>query len=755
MNDKDKKPVTIESIIEAVKSYQPDADFEMLERAYLVAKEGHQTQTRASGEPYINHPLNVAAILTELQLDDTTIAAALLHDVAEDTLFTIEEIQDMFGDEMALLIDGVTKIGKIPISLVKKKDPAKSKVDAERAKLKEEQTLETYRKMIIAMAKDIRVIMIKLADRLHNMRTLKFMRPEKQKRIAQETLEIYAPLANRLGISSIKWELEDLSLRYLEPEVYYNLVKNVVQKRKDRQIYITEAVRQIEEEFDDLDIHASISGRAKHFYSIYKKMKRDNKDIGEIYDLSAIRILVDDVKECYHVLGIIHSHWKPIPGRFKDYIAVPKSNGYRSLHTTVMVLGYPIEIQIRTYAMHQISEYGVAAHWKYKEAGKSVKTNSADQKMSWLHQMVQLQHEIKDPKEYLEALKIDIFSDEIFVFTPAGDLLNLPQGSNPIDFAYRIHSQVGHHCVGAKVNGKMVPLEYKLHTGDYVEIITNRSNNGPSQDWLNIVASSDTRAKIRSWFKRENREENIQHGQQLINDELKKLGYIPKELLKENRLAKIAEQMNIGTEEDLLAQVGYNSAHLNGVIAKLIEMRKKELAENTPPDISEMLKEIKIPAQNVNAKNDSGILVEGESGFVVRLAKCCNPIPGDEISGYITRGRGVSVHRVDCPNILKGAELDRMIEVSWANSKENVYVVEIEIVCNDKSGALTEILAIPATLQLNIHSVHASPNKSNKTSTIRLGIEVRNSDDVSRIMTQMRRVKDVYSVTRPITPSGD
>ena len=756
MNDKDKKPVTIESIIAAVKSYQPDADLDMIERAYLVAKEGHQTQTRASGEPYINHPLNVAAILTELQLDDTTIAAAILHDVAEDTLFKLDEIKDMFGDEVALLIDGVTKIGQIPISLVKKKDPAKSKVDAERAKLKEEQTLETYRKMIIAMAKDIRVIMIKLADRLHNMRTLKFMREEKQKRIARETLEIYAPLANRLGISSIKWELEDLSLRYLEPEVYYNLVKTVDQKRKDRQIYITEAVRQIEEEFDDLDIHASISGRAKHFYSIYKKMVRDNKEIGEIYDLSAIRILVDDVKECYHVLGIIHSRWKPIPGRFKDYIAVPKTNGYRSLHTTVMVLGYPIEIQIRTYAMHQISEYGVAAHWKYKESGKSVKVgNSSDQKMSWLHQMVQLQREIKDPKEYLEALKIDIFSDEIFVFTPAGDLLNLPQGSNPIDFAYRIHSQVGHHCVGAKVNGKMVPLEYKLHTGDYVEIITNRSNNGPSRDWLNIVASSDTRQKIRAWFKRENREENIQHGQQLINDELKKLGYNSKELLKDNRLEKIAAQMNIGTEEDLLAQIGYNTVHLNGIITKLIELHKKDLAENTPPDISEMLKEIKIPAQEGKKKSDSGILVEGESGFVVRLAKCCNPIPGDEISGYITRGRGVSVHRVDCPNILKSIELDRMIEVSWANTKENTYTVEIEIVCNDKSGALTEILAVPATLHLNIKSVHAAPNKSNKTSTIRLGIEVKNSDDVNRILAQMRRVKDVYSVTRPINLPND
>ena len=755
MNDKDKKPVTIESIINAVKSYQPDADIDMIERAYLVAKEGHQNQVRASGEPYIVHPLNVAMILTELQLDDKTIAAAILHDVVEDTLFTQEEIIEMFGDEISLLIDGVTKIGQIPISLVKKQDPAKSKADIERAKLKEEQKLETYRKMIIAMAKDIRVIMIKLADRLHNMRTLKYTSAEKQKRIAKETLEIYAPLANRLGISSIKWELEDLSLRYLEPEIYYNLVKNVDQKRRDRQIYITEAVKQIEEEFDDMDIHASISGRAKHFYSIYKKMSREHKDIGGIYDLYAVRILVDDVKDCYHVLGIIHSRWKPIPGRFKDYIAVPKTNGYRSLHTTVMVLGYPLEIQIRTYAMHQISEYGVAAHWKYKEAGGSVKTNSADQKMSWLHQMVQLQREIKDPKEYLEALKIDIFSDEIFVFTPAGDLLTLPQGSNPIDFAYRVHTQVGHHCVGAKVNGKMVPLEYKLHTGDYVEIITNRSNNGPSQDWLNIVASSDTRTKIRSWFKKENREENIQRGQQLITDELKKLSYSPKEMLKDNRLEKIAEQMGIDDEEDLLAQVGYNSAHLNGVILKLVEFHKKELAEKHSPEESEILKEIRPKNSSGDNKNDGGILVEGESGFVVRLAKCCNPIPGDEISGYVTRGRGVSVHRVDCPNILKGVELDRMIEVSWANSRENTYTVEIEIVCNDQSGVLSEVLAVPATFQLNIESVHATPNKSNKTSTIRLGIEVRNSGDVERIMNQMRRLRNIYSVTRPINQGGD
>ena len=730
MNDKGKKPVTIDSILATVKSYQPDADLETIERAYLVAAEGHRGQTRVSGEAYINHPLCVAEILTELQLDDVTIAAAILHDVVEDTIFTQDEIDDMFGAEIGLLIDGVTKLGKIPF------------------KSKEDQQLETYRKMIIAMAKDIRVIMIKLADRLHNMRTLKFMREDKRKRIAQETMDLYAPLANRLGISNIKWELEDLSLRYLEPEIYYDLVENVKQKRQERQIYITEAVRQIEEEFDDLDIHAQISGRAKHFYSIYKKMLRDGKEIGEIYDLSAVRILVDDVKDCYNVLGVIHAKWKPIPGRFKDYIAMPKSNGYRSLHTTVMALGYPLEIQIRTFAMHQISEYGVAAHWKYKEVGKnSTANNSGDKKMSWLRQMVNLQKEIKDPKEYLEALKLDIFSDEVFVFTPTGDVHALPAGSNPIDFAYRIHTEVGHHCVGAKVNGKQVPLEYKLQNGDMIEISTNRNNHGPSRDWLNIVASSDTRAKIRSFFKRENREENIFHGKQIIENELKRLGYFPKDFMKNHFIEKIAKNKNI-LPDDLFAQVGYGGISLNSIIMKLVELHKKEISKNISPDISEILKEIK--PNEKNKKSSTGILVEGESGFFVRLAKCCNPIPGDEIFGYITHGRGVTVHRVDCKNIFRDTDLNRIIEVSWENNFESTYTVEIEIICVDRAGVLNEIFAVPAELNFNIRSVHATPNKSNKTSTVNLGIDVNDSSQVEKIMNRLRRIKDIYSVSRPI-----
>ena len=726
MNDKDREPVTIDSIKEKVKNYMPNADFDKIDRAYLVAEEGHRGQVRISGEPYIIHPLSVAEILTELQLDDSTICAAILHDVVEDTLFTLDEIRDMFGEEVALLIDGVTKLGMIQF------------------KSKEDRQLETYRKMIVATAKDIRVIIIKLADRLHNMRTLKFMREDKRKRIARETMELYAPLANRLGISNIKWELEDLSLRYLEPEIYYEMVENVKQKRKERQIYISEAVRQIEEVFDDLEIKASISGRAKHFYSIYKKMMRDNKEIGEIYDLSAVRILVDTIPECYNVLGVIHSRWKPIPGRFKDYIAVPKSNGYRSLHTTVMALGYPLEIQIRTYTMHQISEYGVAAHWKYKENGKNaVASKKSDQKMSWLGQMVQMQKEFKDPKEYFEALKVDVFSDEVFVFTPTGDILSLPKGSNPIDFAYRVHTEVGHHCVGAKVNGKLVPLDYKLQNGDSVEIMTNRSNHGPNRDWINIVASSDTRSKIRAWFRRENRPENIAQGKLQIETELKRLNYNVKELMKESRLKDAATKLNFSTVDDMLAVLGYGGINLRGVTTKLIEGYEKDTSDKTS-EVTKILQEFE---PETSRKSDDGILVDGKSGFLVRLAKCCKPIPGDEIFGYVTRGNGVSVHRVDCPNI-SNVEMSRSIDVAWEKNFDTNYTVEIEIVCANKSGTLTSVLSVPSSMKLNIRSIYAAPNDN--ASTINLSLYVHNSAQVEQLMAKIRLISNVYSVTRPV-----
>ena len=734
MNNKANEIVAIEDIIEQERKIQPDADLDVIYSAYELARKAHEGQKRASGEEYIIHPLNVAKILCDLNLDEATISAALLHDVVEDTTYTIEEMQEQFGDEIAMLIDGVTKLGKIEY------------------KSKEEQQLENYRKLFLAMAKDIRVILIKLADRLHNMRTLKYMREDKQKRIARETIEIYAPLANRLGISSIKWELEDLCLRYLEPEIYYDLVESVKQKRRERQEFIDSASRQLTEKMDEGGITAEIRGRAKHFYSIYKKMKRDNKDISEIYDLSAVRVLVDSVRDCYAVLGMIHAMWKPMPGRFKDYIAMPKSNGYQSLHTTVMTRGYPLEIQIRTFQMHRVSEYGVAAHWKYKESGKSiVATDSYDQKLSWLRQMVNLQQELSDPREYVEALEVDVFSDEVFVFTPKGDVIDLPKGSIPLDFAYRIHTEVGHHCVGAKVNGKLVPLEYKLKNGDIISIITNKANNGPSPDWLNIVASSETRNKIRGWFKKARREENIERGMGMLEKEAKRLGYEPKQLLKSGRLLEVAKKLNIPQEEDLLAAVGYGGITINGILSKLIELHKKELKDTANPDISKLLSELK-PTQGTMKKSSHGILVEGESGFLVRLARCCNPIPGDPIVGYITRGRGVSVHRADCPNVLGDmGDFSRVIEVDWDIGLDKVYTVQISIVANDKSGVLTTLLAVPSEMKVNISSINAKPNRRNKTSTILMGLDVKSAQQVQQIMTKLRRLKDVYSVTRALS----
>lgn len=733
----DKETVTIDDLLDGVRQTQPEADLALIKSAYDLAHAAHAGQKRASGEEYIIHPLHVAAILVDMHLDEATISAALLHDVVEDTTYTIEEMQEHFGDEVAMLIDGVTKLGRIEY------------------KSKEEQQLENYRKLFLAMAKDIRVILIKLADRLHNMRTLKYMREDKQKRIATETLEIYAPLANRLGISSIKCELEDLCLRYLEPDSYYDLVENVKQKRQERQAFIDDAMEQLRERLVNASVKAEIRGRAKHFYSIYKKMKRDNKDISEIYDLSAVRVLVDSVRDCYGVLGIIHEMWKPMPGRFKDYIAMPKSNGYQSLHTTVMTRGYPLEIQIRTFAMHQVSEYGFAAHWKYKEAGKSIgAAGEYDKKFSWLRQMVNLQQELSDPREYVEALKVDVFSDEVFVFTPRGDVIDLPKGSIPLDFAYRIHTEVGNHCVGAKVNGRLVPLEYKLKNGDIVSIITNQANNGPSRDWLNIVASSETRNKIRSWFKKARREENIARGAELIEKEAKRLGYEPKALLKDDRLNEVAQKLKLPSEDDLLASLGYGGITTHGIMSKLIELHKQELQETTSPDISKLLSELK-PSQGTVKKSSHGILVEGEGGLLVRLGRCCNPIPGDPIVGYITRGRGVSVHRADCPNVLNDVDsLARVIEVDWDIGLDKVYTVQIAIICNDQSGVLTKLLAVPSEMKININSINAKPNRSNKTSTVIMGLDVKSAQQVSQLMTKLRRLKDVFSVTRSFTSQG-
>lgn len=725
---------TIEDIINQILLYQPDAPVELVKKAYETAHNAHTGQLRVSGEEYIHHPLGVAKILADMQIDAVTISAALLHDVVEDTTYTLDELEKMFSKEIATLVDGVTKLNRIEY------------------KSKEEQQLENYRKMFLAMAKDIRVVLIKLADRLHNMRTLKYMPEHKQRRIARETLEIFAPLAHRLGISSIKWELEDRSFRFLEPEKYYELGEKVKQKRRQREQLVSESIQTLYERLNAVSIKAEIQGRPKHFYSIYKKMLKGNKELGEIYDLSAIRVIVETVKDCYGALGVVHALWKPLPGRFKDYIAMPKSNMYQSLHTTVIGIdGQPLEIQIRTWDMHRTSEYGIAAHWRYKEGGKST-DKEFEQKLSWLRQLLEWQQDLRDPREFMEQLKLDVFADEVFVFTPRGDVIDLPAGSVPIDFAYRIHTDVGHRCVGARVNGKIVPLEYKLVNGDIVEIITTKQGNGPSRDWLNIVASSETRNKIRQWFKKEKREESIAKGRELIERETKKLGYDLRDLSKNDRLNEVAKKFNLPGEDDLFATLGYGGVTAHGVITKLIEAYKKELKSTAPPDLAQLLSELK--PKHSKSKASHGILVEGESGLLVRLARCCNPVPGDAIVGYITKGRGVSVHRADCPNILnQPEEYERMIEVSWDINTDTKYKVTIEVSCMDRPGLLTDIMMVPSENKTNIASVNARTYK-NKTATVTLILEINNLAQLEIIMAKMRRIKDVFSVYRATPNTG-
>lgn len=723
---------TIDEVISALQAYQPDAPVDLVRRAYEFADVAHGDQLRQSGDKYITHPLCVAQILTTLRIDAITISAAFLHDVAEDTSITLDDIAKEFSPEIASLVDGVTKLSRLQF------------------KSKEEQQVESFRKMFLAMAKDIRVVLIKLADRLHNMRTLKDVEPEKQVRVAKETLDIFAPLANRLGISNIKCELEDLCLRYMEPEKYYELVRDVKQKREERKALIDESIGVLGDKLKSAGIKCEIHGRPKHFFSIYRKMVKKNKTLNEIYDLSAIRVLVDNISDCYAVLGTIHAIWKPIPKRFKDYIAVPKSNMYQSLHTTVIDFhGQPLEIQIRTYDMHRVSEYGIAAHWKYKEGGKG-SGKGLEEKMSWLRQLIEWQKEIRDPKEFVEAVKLDVFADEVFVFTPRGDVVALPAGSIPLDFAYRIHTDVGHRCAGAKVNGKIVPLEYRLVNGDIVEIITNKQSAGPSRDWLNIVGASETRNKIRSWFKKERREENIIKGKELLEKESKKLGYEFKTLTKNDRLTKVAQKLAAGTADDVLATVGFGGMTAKGIISKLLEIYKKEIRLEMPPDVSQMLASLKPSNTKSSSKSSHGVLVEGETGFMVRLAKCCNPIPGDMIVGYITRGRGVSVHRADCPNIrLDTNEYERMVDVGWDIMTDTLYKVTVEINCSNRAGLMAEVMMVPSEMKINITSINARTHKNN-TATIVLEIEIANNMQIETIMTKLRRLKDVYSVYRAI-----
>ena len=732
--------VTIEDFFEQVKGYLNEAQIDYVRKAYILAADAHKEQRRKSGEPYIIHPIGVASILAGLQMDEYTLAAAFLHDVVEDTEYTYDDIRNIFGGVVANLVDGVTKLGKIAYIS------------------KEDRQIENYRKMFLAMARDIRVVLIKLADRLHNMRTMKYMPAHKQQSISRETLEIYAPLAHRLGIHTIKWELEDLAFRYMEPDIYYTLVEQVKTKRREREAMIFEAMDEMRDSLEKANIKCEIQGRPKNFYSIHKKMLRDHKELNEIYDLLAIRVLVDSVKDCYGTLGIVHSMWRPIPGRFKDYVAVPKSNMYQSLHTTVLSAGgQPLEIQIRTFEMHRISEYGIAAHWRYKESGGSKPATGSDKgfdaKLSWVRQLLEWHQDMNDSNDFVNAVKMDIFADEVFVFTPRGDVIDLPVGCCPIDFAYRIHTDVGNRCVGAKVNGRIVPLDFKLSNGDIVEVITTNQPNGPSRDWINIVGASDTRNKIKGWFKKERREENIVKGREMLDKEAKRLGYEPKTFASPEKLKEVGTRLRINSDDDLLATLGYGGVTLNSVISKLVEIYKKEQKLNTNKDLSEMLAELK--PRKSKAKASHGILVKGEEGIMVKLARCCNPIPGDPVVGYITRGSGVSVHRADCPNVLSNNpdEQSRLIEVAWDISLDAAYKVNILITANDRANLVGDILTITSESKLNIFSMNCKADK-NKIATMQFGIDINSLEQLEYVMNRIRRLKGVYSVERVISGYG-
>ena len=732
--------VTIEDFFEQVKGYLNEAQIDYVRKAYILASDAHKEQRRKSGEPYIIHPIGVANILAGLQMDEYTLAAAFLHDVVEDTEYTYDDIRNIFGGVVANLVDGVTKLGKIAYIS------------------KEDRQIENYRKMFLAMARDIRVVLIKLADRLHNMRTMKYMPAHKQQSISRETLEIYAPLAHRLGIHTIKWELEDLAFRYMEPDIYYTLVEQVKTKRREREAMIFEAMDEMRDSLEKANIKCEIQGRPKNFYSIHKKMLRDHKELNEIYDLLAIRVLVDSVKDCYGTLGIVHSMWRPIPGRFKDYVAVPKSNMYQSLHTTVLSAGgQPLEIQIRTFEMHRISEYGIAAHWRYKESGGSKPATGSDKgfdaKLSWVRQLLEWHQDMNDSNDFVNAVKMDIFADEVFVFTPRGDVIDLPVGCCPIDFAYRIHTDVGNRCVGAKVNGRIVPLDFKLSNGDIVEVITSKQANGPSRDWINIVGASDTRNKIKGWFKKERREENIVKGREMLDKEAKRLGYEPKTFASPEKLKEVGTRLRINSDDDLLATLGYGGVTLNSVISKLVEIYKKEQKLNTNKDLSEMLAELK--PRKSKAKASHGILVKGEEGIMVKLARCCNPIPGDPVVGYITRGSGVSVHRADCPNVLSNNpdEQSRLIEVAWDISLDAAYKVNILITANDRANLVGDILTITSESKLNIFSMNCKADK-NKIATMQFGIDINSLEQLEYVMNRIRRLKGVYSVERVISGYG-
>ncbi|MBQ1688478.1 MAG: bifunctional (p)ppGpp synthetase/guanosine-3',5'-bis(diphosphate) 3'-pyrophosphohydrolase [Lachnospiraceae bacterium] len=731
--------ILYKQLMETVRNYHPSSDLSDIERAYRVADEAHKDQRRKSGEPYIIHPICVGIILAELELDKETIVAGLLHDVVEDTIVTVEELSDMFSPEVALLVDGVTKLTQLNYS--------GDKIELQ---------AENLRKMFLAMAKDIRVILIKLADRLHNMRTLEYMKPEKQKIKARETMDIYSPIAQRLGISKIKIELDDLSLRYLQPEAYKDLTVKINARKENRDAFIKEIIADVSEQIHGAGIEAKIDGRVKHFFSIYRKMKNQNKTLDQIYDLFAVRIIVDSVKDCYAALGVIHEMYTPIPGRFKDYIAMPKQNMYQSLHTTLIgPTGTPFEIQIRTFEMHRTAEYGIAAHWKYKEGlDGSNKKVSEEEKLSWLRQILEWQKDMSDNHEFLSLLKSDLnlFSDNVYCFTPSGDVLNLPAGSTPIDFAYAIHSAVGNKMVGARVNGELVNIDYMLKNGDRIEIITSQNSKGPSRDWLKLAKSTQAKNKINQWFKSEFKEDNIIKGKELLTSYCKTHGINMSELRKPEYMQVAIRRFGFRDWDAVCAAVGHGGLKEGQVITRLQdEYRKQHKAQISDELVIEQLqhKQGEKPAAVIRSK--SGIVVQGLNDVAVRFSKCCSPVPGDEIVGFVTRGRGVSIHRTDCVNVMNLSEEDRvrMIDAEWSTDaqKDELYNTEIVIYATNRTGVLTDISRIFTENKIDITSMNVRTSKKN-TATISIGFETHGVEQLRVLVQKLRNVESVMDIER-------
>ena len=739
MHDFTSPEVLYKELINSVLKYHPSTDISMIEKAYKVASEAHEGQKRKSGEPYIIHPLCVAIILADLELDKETIVAGLLHDAVEDTWMTYEEVEKEFGSEVALLVDGVTKLGQLSYSA--------DKVEVQ---------AENLRKMFLAMAKDIRVILIKLADRLHNMRTLQYMRPEKQQEKARETMDIYAPIAMRLGISKIKVELDDLSLKYLKPEVYYDLVHKVALRKSEREQFVGAIVKEVKKHMDDANIKAQVDGRVKHFFSIYKKMVNQDKTIDQIYDLFAVRILVDTVKDCYAALGVIHEMYKPIPGRCKDYIAMPKPNMYQSLHTTLIgPNGQPFEIQIRTYEMHRTAEYGIAAHWKYKESsdGKAPVGKSEEEKLNWLRQILEWQRDMSDNKEFMSLLKndLDLFADSVYCFTPQGDVKTLPSGSTPVDFAYSVHSAVGNKMVGARVNGKLVPIEYEIKNGDRIEIITSQNSQGPSRDWLKLVKSTQAKNKINQWFKKELKEDNILKGKEMLAQYARAKGFKIANYTKNQYLEAVLRKYGFRDWDSVLAAIGHGGLKEGQVFNKLVEAYDKENKKNlTDEQVLEAASETQEKLHI--AKSKSGIVVKGIHDVAVRFSKCCNPIPGDEIVGFVTRGRGITIHRTDCVNVLNMSETDRtrLIEAEWQQpdtKEKEKYMAEIQVYANNRTGLLVDLSKIFTERKIDLRSINSRTSKQEKA-TISMSFEIGSKEELRSLIEKIRQVESVIDVER-------